>query len=103
MEDRIREGAEPPFFISLEAALRALPTPEPIDEMRLSRRIARLCRDFASTRRYLVDEGLMQRAAGVYELTPFGAVVWRVEQFLRDQYMVRSPSGEPGGDHLTSV
>src|SRR5207249_1539573 len=64
MEDRIREGAEPPFYISVDAAIRALPVLEPYDESRLSRRIATVCRDYASTRRYLVDEGLMRREAG---------------------------------------
>jgi HEAT repeat protein len=87
MEDRVREGAEPPFTIALDAAMRALPALQPHDERELSRLIGQLCRDFASTRRYLVDEGLMSRETSVYRFTPLGEAVWRVERFIRDRYV----------------
>jgi hypothetical protein len=87
MADRVRDGAEPPYHISLEAAVRALPGLGPFDERELSRLIGQLCRDFASTRRYLVDEGLMAREAGIYRFTTPGESVWRVERFLRERYM----------------
>jgi hypothetical protein len=87
MADRIRDGAEPPFYISLDAAIRALPAIQSYDERQLSRLIAQVCRDFASTRRYLVDEGLMTREGGNYRFTTPGEAVWRVERFILDQYM----------------
>jgi RNA polymerase sigma-70 factor (ECF subfamily) len=80
--DRVRGDAKPPYFISLEAALRLLPDAEPCDELTFSRRIARACIDFASARRYLVEDGLVQRDGGIYRLTQAGEVVWRVERYL---------------------
>ncbi len=42
---------------------------------------------YAGTRRYLVDEDLMRREGGVYEFTPPGEAVWRVERFLQERNM----------------
>jgi hypothetical protein len=86
MKDRVRRGARPPFFVALDAALRALPEDRPYGETELTQRIATVCLDYSSTRRYLVDEGLMRRERGVYERTEWGRTVWRVELFLRERY-----------------
>ena len=40
--------------------------------------------------RYLVDEGLMTRAGGVYRFTASGESVWRVERYIRERYLVAS-------------
>jgi RNA polymerase sigma factor (sigma-70 family) len=79
---RMRGDAQPPFAISLEAALRLLPDTQPCDEITFSRRLAQACVDYASTRRYLVEDGLVQRDGGIYRLTAAGEVAWRVERFL---------------------
>jgi hypothetical protein len=33
----------------------------------------------AAARRHLIEQGLMTREAGNYELTPLGATIWRAE------------------------
>jgi RNA polymerase sigma-70 factor (ECF subfamily) len=85
--DRVREGGSPPFFVELAAAIRALPALQSYDEPAISRHIARACYDFASTRRYLVEEGLLTRQASVYRLTLLGESAWRVERFIREWYL----------------
>jgi RNA polymerase sigma-70 factor (ECF subfamily) len=77
----------PPYHVSVEAAIRHLPEDRSYSEADLTRRIAELCADYSSTRRYLVEGGLMQRERGIYRLTPLGAAVWRVERCLRVQYL----------------
>lgn len=85
---RLREGAPPPAFsIAPDAAIRALPELRPYKEGELTRLLARTCSDYSSTRRYLVDLGLMTREAGQYTLTPTGEAIWRVEQFVEARYM----------------
>jgi hypothetical protein len=84
-----RTEGRPPLYISLEAAMRALPELRTYGERELSRLIGTSCLDFASTRRYLVDEGLMSREAGIYQFTGLGETVWRVEQFIREHYLSR--------------
>jgi hypothetical protein len=91
MEERVRGGAQPPLYISLEAALRELPDQTSFGEAEISRLIGQACIDFASTRRYLVDGGLMSRERGIYRFTEFGVAVWRVERFIREQYAVAPP------------
>jgi HEAT repeat protein len=86
MEERVRGGAQPLLYISLEAALRELPDRQSYGEAEISRLIGQACIDFASTRRYLVDGGLMTRERGIYQFTEFGAAVWRVERFIREHY-----------------
>jgi HEAT repeats/Uncharacterized protein conserved in bacteria (DUF2087) len=83
MVEIIRGDAQPPFYIALDAALRALPAVQPYDEGTLSRRVGAVCVDWASTRRQLVEEGLMRREGGIYRFTELGEAVWRVEQFIR--------------------
>lgn len=82
--DLMRNGAVPPFLICLEAAVAAIPDAEPYAEVQFTRFIAQACYDYSSTRRYLVEEGLARRAGGVYELTEFGLVIWRVERSMRN-------------------
>jgi hypothetical protein len=86
IEDRVRRGAQPPFFVAVDAALRDLPEDRPYGETELTQRIAAVCLDYSSTRRYLIEEGLMRRERGIYELTEWGRTVWRVERFIRDRY-----------------
>jgi RNA polymerase sigma factor (sigma-70 family) len=84
MADQVRDGANPHAFISLEAAIRAIPEPGQWTEPEFSRLIAQACVDFATTRRYMVEEGLIRRESGVYALTEAGEAMWRVERFIRD-------------------
>jgi hypothetical protein len=58
------------------------PDLQPCDEITFTRRIAQACVDYASTRRYLVEDRLMQRDGGLYRLTAVGEVAWRVERLL---------------------
>jgi RNA polymerase sigma factor (sigma-70 family) len=87
MTELIRGDAQPPFYIALDAAIRALPALQSYDEGTLSRHVGRVCSDWASTRRRLIEEGLMRREGGVYRFTELGEAVWRVERFIRDQYL----------------
>jgi RNA polymerase sigma-70 factor (ECF subfamily) len=87
MAERIRGGAVPSFYISVTAAIRALPANQPYEEGELTRLIATVCYDFASTRRFLVEEGLMTRETGIFRFTERGESIWRVERFIRNHYM----------------
>jgi hypothetical protein len=93
---RMRGGEQPPFYIALDAAIGALPALAPYDEATLSRHIAAVCADWASTRRRLVEEELMRREGGIYRLTEMGEAVWRVERFLRDCMMPAGGDGPSG-------
>jgi hypothetical protein len=79
----VSDAACPPFFIALDAAMWAIPSTEPRDEISFSRLIAPICYDFACTRRFLVEEGLTRREGNRYHFTEIGETVWRVEQFLK--------------------
>jgi hypothetical protein len=84
---RVRgDGACPLLHVSVIGAIRNLPAARPYEEPELTRLIGEVCGDYATTRRELVMDGLMVRAAGVYELTDSGRAVWRVERFLRDRF-----------------
>ncbi len=88
---KIRGEGRPLFYTSIEAVLRALPAIQPYEESELTRRIAQVCSDYSTTRRYLVMDGrksIMNRAHGVYELTELGKAVWRVEHFIQTHYLV---------------
>jgi RNA polymerase sigma-70 factor (ECF subfamily) len=80
--ERMRGPDARPFVdISLEATLRyALTENRPYDERELSQRIGRVCVDFSSVRRMLIELGVMTREDAVYELTSLGQAAWRVEQ-----------------------
>jgi RNA polymerase sigma-70 factor (ECF subfamily) len=84
LRERLRgPGAHPVAVISIEGTLRfALTELRPYDERDLSKRIARVCEDFASVRRALIELGLMTREAAVYRFTPLGEAVWRTERFV---------------------
>ena len=78
----------PVTYRSPSAALQfAVPEIRPYDHRELTKRIAQVCADYATTRRFLVDVGLMERAEGVYELTELGKSVWRVEHFISEKYL----------------
>lgn len=87
LAEKRRRRSEPVAFISLDAAIRSLPEMRPYDERDLSERIAGVCEDYCTTRRFLVERGLMNRAGGTYEFTDIGTSVWRVEQFIMRKYM----------------
>ncbi len=64
--------------------LRALPEIRAYEEAELTRIVATVCGDFATTRRQMVTEGrhsLMDRKEGVYSFTQIGEAVWRVGRF----------------------
>ncbi len=87
-EEKIRGAARPFTHQSVGAAIRfALTELRPYEERELTRRIARVCSDYASTRRFLIEQGLMRREAGTYTFTELGAAVWRVEHFIRQHYL----------------
>jgi RNA polymerase sigma-70 factor (ECF subfamily) len=83
--DLVRDGATPPYYIALDAAIRAVPEIRPYHEGEFSRIVARACYDFACTRRFLVEEGLTRREGNVYTFTEIGEAVWRVERYLKDK------------------
>ncbi|MEO7719138.1 MAG: sigma-70 family RNA polymerase sigma factor [Capsulimonas sp.] len=82
MAQIIRGGAKPPFYMSPDAAILALPEDRSYGELELTKFISQLCSDYSGTRRCLVSERLMTRQAGVYEFTERGRAVWRVEHHL---------------------
>lgn len=89
-ERRERAGmASKPFVnISVDAAFRfALPEIRDYGHKELTERFAAVCGDFSATRRYAVEEGLLDRAADTYTFTELGKAVWRVERFILDRYL----------------
>ena len=84
LRDQLRgPGAEPVAMLSIEAAVRfGLTELRPYDERDLSQRIARVCEDFSSARRALIELGLMTREDAVYRFTPLGEALWRTERFV---------------------
>lgn len=87
---RIGREVSPPFFISTEAAIRALPEIRDYEEDELTRIIAQVCYDYSTTRRHLVMDrrySLMNRSGGIYQLTELGKAVWRVEHFIVENYL----------------
>ncbi|MHB1000341.1 MAG: sigma-70 family RNA polymerase sigma factor [Armatimonadota bacterium] len=83
-----RRGKKPVAFISLDAAIRyALPEIREYEERDLTDRIAMVCEDFCCTRRFMIEQGLMTREGGIYQLTELGKSVWRVEHFIMDNYL----------------
>ena len=93
--DRIRRGSAPDLQLDPIEAVQALPEVRPYPEEEITRIIAGVCADWASTRRYLVvgygpDNVLMEREGGVYTMTELGESVWRVGRFLRDRGLQRT-------------
>jgi RNA polymerase sigma-70 factor (ECF subfamily) len=93
LRDRLRgPGAEPVAMLSIEAAVRfGLTELRPYDERDLSQRIARVCEDFSSARRALIELGLMTREEAVYRFTPLGEALWRTERFVDERYAGTTP------------
>jgi len=86
-ERLVGSDTEPDLIISVHAAISELPAIRAYDERELTRYIARVCHDYSTTRRLLIMEKLMRRAAGIYDLTDLGQAVWRVEQFIKAHYL----------------
>lgn len=83
-----QRGKQPFTFISLDAAIRyAIPEMREYEERDLTDRIAMVCNDYCCTRRFLIEQGLMTRESGIYQLTKLGEAVWRVEHFIMNQYL----------------
>jgi len=77
---RMRGDAQPFCGDSVGAAIRfAIRETRRYEEQELTRAIARICTDYSAARRHLIEQGLMTREAGNYELTPLGATIWRAE------------------------
>jgi hypothetical protein len=86
LAEKRRRRSQPVAFISLDTAIRSLPEIRPYDESDLTSHIASVCEDYCTTRRCLIDRGLMTRSEGTYEFTELGASVWRVEHFIMRNY-----------------
>lgn len=90
-EQRIRGGEHPVgnLHLSVVAAVGALPELRDYEEIELTQLIAQVCSDYAGVRRKLVSgrDALMRRDKGVYAFEPLGAAVWRVERFIRDNFL----------------
>ncbi len=85
---KTRGQTHPVAYISLDAAIRyATPELRSYEESDLTAGIARVCSDYSSTRRYLIDYGLMSRTGGVYEFTELGESMWHVEHFIMENYL----------------
>ena len=77
---RMRGDAQPFCSASIGATIRfAIREPRRYEEQELTRAIARICTDYSAARRHLIEQGLMTREDGNYELTPLGATIWRAE------------------------
>ncbi|HTU63623.1 MAG TPA: HEAT repeat domain-containing protein, partial [Polyangiales bacterium] len=80
---RMRGDAQPFCSDSIGATIRfAIREHRRYEEQELTRAIARVCTDYSAARRHLIEQGLMTREAGNYELTALGATIWRVEHRL---------------------
>ena len=74
---------------SLVAAVWSLPEMRYYEERELTHFIGQNVSDYSTTRRHLVSgrDRLMTREKGVYAFTPLGEAVWRVERFIKEQYL----------------
>ena len=72
---------------NLGNAIRCLPEVRVYPEMELTRFFARVSRDYAYTRRVLIDRGVLHREEGMCALTETGQGIWRVEHHIRDNYL----------------
>ena len=83
----LRGRSSTPHWISVSAAIDALPELRAYDDKEITQLISGVCGDWATTRRRLIELRLMRRPGGVYEFTELGAAVWRVEHFIMDHYL----------------
>ena len=90
-KERAGLGGRPIARISADTALRfAMPELRVYEHKELTERLAAVCSDYSSTRRYLVEEGLLERVGDTYTPTADGEVAWRVEhRILADGLAVR--------------
>jgi RNA polymerase sigma-70 factor, ECF subfamily len=80
---RLRGDAQPFCSDSVGAVLRfAIREQRSYEEQALTRAIAQVCSDYSAARRHLIEQDLMTRNEGIYELTPLGTTIWTVEQRL---------------------
>jgi hypothetical protein len=77
----------PTEFISLPAAIAALPEIRVYREREVTRFIAQACIDYATTRRQLIMDKFMEREHDRYELTDTGKTIWRVEHYVTNRYL----------------
>lgn len=93
MEKRGTAACNPFTSCSLDTAVRfALPPEGTLHHRELTDRLAAVCSDYSATRRYLVSEGILAREANAYTMLPYGQLVWRVERFILDRFLLRRPS-----------
>jgi hypothetical protein len=77
------KDAHPFVEVSIEATIRfALTEMRSYQERELSLKISRVCVDFSSCRRMLIEQGLMTRENAKYQFTPLGEACFRTEQFI---------------------
>lgn len=88
---KIRGDAKPNWLLhrSIVAAIKCLPEMRLYEETDLTQHIAKVCADYSTTRRQMVSgrDRVMTRDKGMYQFTPMGEAVWRVEQFIQDHYL----------------
>jgi RNA polymerase sigma-70 factor, ECF subfamily len=83
---KLRSGKTPFCRDSLGATVRfATRELRPYQESELTGAIAQVCTDYSAARRHLIEQELMTRNEGVYEFTPLGEAVWRVERFIAER------------------
>jgi len=94
--ERANLAGRPVTQLSVDAAFRyALPEIRTYAHQEITERIAAVCSDYSATRRYAVEEGVLERSGDEYRLTELGAALWRVEHHIVDHYLGRQ-SGSHG-------
>ena len=89
---KVRGDAQPFFYHNIPAAVCALPEIKSYTERELTYHIAQVDYDYSYTRRYLIVRGIMTRENSIYEFTPLGKAMWRVEKFIEENYLSRGES-----------
>lgn len=85
---RLRGDAQPFCSDSIGATIRfAIREQRRYEEQELTRAIAQVCSDYAAARRHLIEQTLMTREEGHYELTALGKTIWRVEHHVLSAHL----------------
>jgi hypothetical protein len=80
---RLRGDAQPFCRDSIGATIRfATRELRRYEEQELTRAIARVCSDYSAARRKLIEQNVMTRDQGTYELSSLGTTIWRVEHYI---------------------
>jgi len=86
--ERANMAAKPFVDISIDAMLRfALPERRTYAHRELTERLSAVCSDYSATRRYAVEEGVLERTGDDYRFTELGEAAWRVERHILDHYL----------------